>query len=74
MHLHDLSLSHLFGANRGPRPFADGLVSVDGLASLTKMKTIWVIKYLNIILPTNDVYKKDADLCVDSPPTLRFTI
>ena len=31
----------LFGANRGPRP------SVDGLASLTKMKTFWVIKYLN---------------------------
>ena len=33
---------HLFGANRGPRP------SADGLASPTKMKTFWVIKYLNI--------------------------
>ena len=33
---------HLFGANRGPRPPADGL------ASLTKMKTFWVVKYLNI--------------------------
>ena len=32
----------LFGANRGPRP------SADGLASPTKMKTFWVIKYLNI--------------------------
>ena len=34
--------SLLFGANRGPRP------SADGLASSTKMKTFWVIKYLNI--------------------------
>ena len=35
----------LFGANRGPRPSTD---SADGLASLTKMKAFWVIKYLNI--------------------------
>ena len=34
--------SHLFGANRGPRP------SADGLASPINMKTFWVIKYLNI--------------------------
>ena len=32
----------VFGANRGPRP------SADGLASPTKIKTFWVIKYLNI--------------------------
>ena len=53
----------LFGTNRGPRPSVDGLVSVDGLGmaghtrisrmawppSLNyKMKTFWVIKYLNI--------------------------
>ena len=38
----------LFRANRGPRPSVDDLVSVDGLAFLTKMKTFWVIKYLNI--------------------------
>ena len=42
----------LFGANRGPRPSVDGLVSMDGLgdglAFPNKMKTFWVIKYLNI--------------------------
>ena len=32
----------LFGANGGSRP------SMDGLAFPTKMKTFWVIKYLNI--------------------------
>ena len=32
----------LFKANGGSRP------SMDGLASPTKMKTFWVIKYLNI--------------------------
>ena len=35
----------MFGANRGPRPSADGLVSVDDLAFPTKMKSFWVIKY-----------------------------
>ena len=38
----------VFGANGGPRPSMDGLASTDGLASPTKMKTFWVIKYLNI--------------------------
>ena len=33
---------HVFGANRGPRS------SADGLAFSTKMKTFWVIKYLNV--------------------------
>ena len=42
----------LFRANRGARPSVDGLVSVDGLAFLTKIKTFWVIKYL-IICSTN---------------------
>ena len=37
--------THLFGANQGPRPSTD---SPDGLAFPTKMKTFWVIKYLNI--------------------------
>ena len=32
----------LFGANGGSRP------SMDGLASPTKMKTFWAIKYLSI--------------------------
>ena len=47
-----LTSTDVFGANRGPRPSADGLVSVDslgnGLAFSNKMKTFWVIKYLNI--------------------------
>ena len=43
----------LFRANRGPRPSADGLVSVDGLAFPTKTKTSRAIKYLNIY-PTNN--------------------
>ena len=38
----------LFGANGGSRPSMDGLTSTDGLAFPTKMKTFWVIKYLNI--------------------------
>ena len=44
--------SGLFRANRGPRPSVDGLVSVDGLAFLTKTKTFWVIKHPNTH-PTN---------------------
>ena len=53
--------TYVFRANRGPRPSTDGLVSVDGLGnggpstdsadglvSPNKMKTFWVIKYLNI--------------------------
>ena len=34
---------NFFGANREPRPSADGLVSVDGLGFPTKMKTFWAI-------------------------------
>ena len=46
-----LSVSVVFGANCGPgiRGWPGyGGPSADGLASPTKMKTFWVVKYLNI--------------------------
>ena len=72
---------HVFGAIRGPRPSADGLGHTrmawdpsKAWPKLTNQKTIYAIKYLNIIVPKIEIDEKDEELCTDSPPTLQFAI
>ena len=40
----------------------------------TQPKRPWQLRIWQVITAQSDVYKKDAKLCVDSPPDLRLAL